>query len=57
MTLLSLRINYMITHKFVGLLEKVYEGIEFRRVNDAFDCIIEEANLNYEKEEMENEFE
>jgi hypothetical protein len=47
----------MITHKFVGLLEKVYEGIEFRRVNDAFDCIIEEANINYEKEEMENEFE
>lgn len=26
-TLLSLRINYMITQKFVGLIEKVYEGI------------------------------
>ena len=47
----------MITQKFVGLLEKVYEGIEFRRVNDAFDNIIEEANLNYYREELENDFE
>jgi len=30
----------MITHKFVGILEKVYEAIEFRHVNDAFDEII-----------------
>lgn len=41
----------MITQKFVTLIEKVYEGIEFMHVNDAFDCIIEEANLNFEKEE------
>ena len=39
--MLSLRINYMITQKFVSLIEKVYEGIEFRHVNDAFDYIIE----------------
>lgn len=39
----------MITQKFVSLIEKVYEGIEFRHVNDAFDYIIEEANDNFEK--------
>jgi hypothetical protein len=39
----------MITQKFVGLIEKVYEGIEFRHVNDAFDSIIEEANVNFER--------
>jgi hypothetical protein len=47
----------MITQKFVALLERVYEGIEFRRVNDAFDGIIEQANANYEKDEMMNDFE
>ena len=41
----------MITQKFVTLIEKVYEAIEFRHVNDAFDCIIEEANANFEREE------
>jgi hypothetical protein len=30
----------MITQKFVGILEKVYESVEFRHVNDSFDAII-----------------
>lgn len=51
MTLLSLRINYMITQKFVTILEKIYDAVEFRNVNDAFDFIINEANENYDREE------
>ena len=30
----------MITQKFVVILEKVYDAVEFRNVNDAFDYII-----------------
>jgi len=43
-TILSLRINYMITHKFVSILEKVFEEINFRHINDAFDGMIAQAN-------------
>ena len=51
-SLLSLRINYMIAQKFFGHIEKVYDAVEFRNVNDAFDEIVEEANINYEREEL-----
>jgi len=43
-TILSLRINYMITHKFVNALEKIFDDITIRHMNDAFDAMIEEAN-------------
>ena len=45
-TILSLRINYMITQKFLNMIEKVYESIEYRHLNDAFDVLIDEANEN-----------
>ena len=51
-TILSLRINYMITQKFLNMIEKVYESIEYRHLNDAFDALIDEANENYEREEV-----
>jgi hypothetical protein len=44
----------MITQKFVTILEKVYDAVEFRNVNDAFDFIIEEANNNYERDELQD---
>ena len=50
-TTLTLRINYIITQKFVNMIEKVWESIEYRHLNDAFDGLIDEANRNYEKEE------
>jgi hypothetical protein len=40
-TILSLRINYMITQKFVIMIERVYESAENRHLNDAFDAMIE----------------
>lgn len=49
-TTLTLRINYIITQKFVNMIEKVWESIEYRHLNDAFDGLIDEANRNYEKE-------
>lgn len=52
-TILSLRINYMITQKFINMIEKVWESIEYRHMNDAFDGLIDEANRNYEREEQE----
>lgn len=54
-TTLTLRINYIITQKFVNMIEKVWESIEYRHLNDAFDGLIDEANRNYEKEEEEYE--
>jgi len=48
-TTLTLRINYIITQKFVNMIEKVCEQIEYRHMNDAFDSVIDEANRNYEK--------
>lgn len=51
-TILSLRINYMITQKFLNMIEKVYESIEYRHLNDAFDALIDEANENFEREEV-----
>jgi hypothetical protein len=54
-TTLTLRINYIITQKFVNMIEKVWESIEYRHLNDAFDGFIDEANRNYEKEEEEYE--
>jgi hypothetical protein len=32
------------------MIEKVWEEIEYRHLNDAFDGLIDEANRNYEKE-------
>lgn len=42
----------MITQKFLNMIEKVYESIEYRHLNDAFDALIDEANENYEREEV-----
>jgi len=43
-TLLSLRINFMITQKFVLLVEKVIESNQWKGLNQGFDGIIERAN-------------
>ena len=40
-TTLTLRINYIITQKFVNMIEKVWEEIEYRHLNDAFDGLID----------------
>lgn len=40
----------MITDKFVGIVDKVITAVETRNLNDGFDEIIEEANINYERE-------
>lgn len=52
-TILSLRINYMITHKFVSILEKIFEEVTYRNMNDALDAMIAEANERsyYDEEE------
>lgn len=50
-SLLSLRINYMITQKFLIMMEKVWESVEYKHLNDAFDGLIDAANENYEKQE------
>lgn len=50
-SLLSLRINYMITQKFLIMMEKVWESVEYKHLNDAFDALIDAANENYEKQE------
>lgn len=43
-TVLTLRINYMITHKFVDILEKVFDEVNYRHLNDALDGMIARAN-------------
>ena len=43
-SVLSLRINYMISHKFVNIVEKVVDEVNFRHMNDALDGIIAKAN-------------
>ena len=50
-SLLSLRINYMITQKFLIMMEKVWESVEYKHLNDAFDALIDAANENYERQE------
>lgn len=52
-TILSLRINYMITQKFINMIEKVFESVEYRHLNDSFDALIDQANENFEQEEGE----
>jgi len=52
-TILSLRINYMITHKFVSILEKVFDEVNFRHMNDALDGMIAEANERSYYDEQE----
>ena len=44
MTILSLRINYMITHKFSNIMEKVFDEVNFRHMNEALDGMIAKAN-------------
>jgi hypothetical protein len=44
--ILSMRINYMITKKFLGDVTKVLDEVEDRHLNDAFDAIIDAANAN-----------
>ncbi len=34
----------MITHKFINILEKVFEQVNYRHMNDALDGMIAEAN-------------
>ena len=51
MAILSLRINYIITQKFIDLTNKVLGEIEFRLLNEAYDCLIDKANEVYEREE------
>ena len=46
-SILSLRINYMITQKFLIMMEKVWESVEYKHLNDAFDSLIDAANENY----------
>ena len=50
-SILSLRINYMITQKFLIMMEKVWESVEYKHLNDAFDALIDAANENYERQE------
>lgn len=50
-SILSLRINYMITQKFLIMMEKVWESVEYKHLNDAFDGLIDAANENYESQE------
>ena len=50
-SLLSLRINYMITQKFLIMMEKVWQSVEYKHLNDAFDGLIDAANENYERQE------
>jgi hypothetical protein len=45
-TLLSLRINFMITQKFMNIVEKINEENFTRSLNDGFDGIIYQANQN-----------
>lgn len=51
-TILSLRINYMITQKFLNIVDKVFEMVEYRLMNDAYDALIDEANDNFERDEL-----
>lgn len=44
--ILSMRINYMITKKFLNDVQNVLQQVEDRNINDAFDAIIAEANAN-----------
>ncbi len=48
-TVLSLRNNYMITHKFVTSIEEVFCRVLERNYDTAFDSIMEEANRDYEQ--------
>ena len=44
--ILSMRINYMITKKFLGDVTKVLDEVEYRQLNEGFDGIIDAANAN-----------
>lgn len=39
--ILSLKINYMVTQKFMNMIEKVCENTQYRHCNDAFDALLE----------------
>lgn len=41
----------MITQKFLIMMEKVWESVEYKHLNDAFDALIDAANENYERQE------
>ena len=49
-TILSLRINYMITQKFINMIQKVFDFVEYRQLNNSFDELIDEANAIFEME-------
>ena len=34
------------------MIDKVFESVEYRQLNDAYDALIDEANENYEREEI-----
>lgn len=37
---LSLRINFMITSQFIGIVEKVIDNVNWRHLNQGFDGVI-----------------
>jgi hypothetical protein len=41
----------MITQKFIDMTNKVLNEVEYRHINEAFDCLIDTANADYEREE------
>ena len=48
--ILSMRINYMITKKFLVDVNKVLDEVEDRQLNEAFDAIIDAANANLDSQ-------
>lgn len=39
----------MITQKFINMIEKVFESVEYRHLNDSFDALIDQANYVFEQ--------
>lgn len=48
--ILSMRINYMITKKFLVDVSRVMEEVEYRHLNDSFDALVDAANASYARE-------
>ena len=48
--ILSMRINYMITKKFLNDVSRVMEEVEYRNLNDSFDGLVDAANASYARE-------
>ena len=50
-TVLSMRNNYMITHKFLVSIEQVFDSVMERNYDYAFDAIMERANHDFDYSE------